>query len=184
MLDLTPLPASLFEGGMGSFRPNIPLTAAFLRKSHRTIPPESLNVTEHYNYTAPLAVPDDHLTCIDNCYWFTENTQRFELLDEWRRGLGTWAAVGKHMYWRTEVEQLAVSVGKRLLGVRETQELPPVCHCHVLKLMSSTLGYTFDEGVSPFWQQQPNKADAQISPIWKHGSSQRRDITVIWRTRS
>lgn len=111
---------------MGSFEIDLPGTAAHLRKAWPVIPAESLNVTAQYGFPEPLERPYDHLACMDSCYWFMENPKKPDLLDEWRRGRGTWAAVGKHMRWRKEVEELGLSVGRRLLGVRDGAELPPV----------------------------------------------------------
>lgn len=86
-----------------------------------------------------------------------ENPKKPDLLDEWRRGRGTWAAVGKHMRWRKEVEELGVSVGRRLLGVRDGGELPPVGllehslqgsrSAAIDKLMNSTSAYIYEEAV-------------------------------------
>ena len=49
---------------------------------------------------------------------------------EWKAVEGTWAAVGRHMPWRKEVEGLADRVARRLLGVGDGQDIPPVSVSH------------------------------------------------------
>lgn len=126
VLELTPFPPRLFHEGRKSYRANIVSTADFLRQSHPTVPVESLETMEMYDLPAPSARPDEHLACIDTAYWFIEQPARFDLHDEWRRGLGVWSAVGRFARWRPEVEALGMAVGRRVLGVGEGEEMPPV----------------------------------------------------------
>lgn len=79
-----------------------------------------------YQFPAPQMKPDEHLACIDSSYWYIEQPTRFDLHEEWRRGLGVWATVAQYARWKPEVEDFAMRVGKRMLGVRDDEQMPPV----------------------------------------------------------
>ncbi|KAG8899903.1 hypothetical protein FRC01_010332, partial [Tulasnella sp. 417] len=76
--------------------------------------------------TTPFPEPDDQLACFDNLYWVWS-----EEYWEWEKYPSpTWHAVGVHMHFTKEVDEIASKYLRMVFGLKEDEQVPPFISIH------------------------------------------------------
>ncbi|KAG9043786.1 hypothetical protein FS837_009131, partial [Tulasnella sp. UAMH 9824] len=77
--------------------------------------------------TTPHPKPDDQVACFDNLYWVWT-----KFVWEWEHFPSpTWDAVGTHLHFTKEADEIATMYLRALFGLRDGQEIPPFVSIHV-----------------------------------------------------
>ncbi|KAG8926892.1 hypothetical protein FRC01_008259 [Tulasnella sp. 417] len=72
--------------------------------------------------TTRFPEPDDQLACFDNLFWIWS-----EEFWEWDKYPSpTWQAVGAHMHFTKEVDEIATKYLRMVFGLKEDEQVPPV----------------------------------------------------------
>jgi hypothetical protein len=125
-MSFAPIPSNLLEGTTG-YKVDLIRTAEFLRLGHNSkLPADSIATLEKFGKPIPKIVPEDHMECFDFPYYMVEQSQRYNVLQEWREGQGVWSRVGKHMKFQTGLVDLAMDFLRSQFGLRDGEEIPPV----------------------------------------------------------
>jgi hypothetical protein len=126
-LQYTPLPVNLYPGGHATYPIAFSGVADLLRHPHTSIPAGSQDtLTTYPALLRPSVLPDDHLACVDSCYWMLESPDKDDMHGEWRKGLGVWQTVARHAPFRAELQDLAKAALRDLFGIKRTEAVPPV----------------------------------------------------------
>lgn len=74
--------------------------------------------------------PDTQIVCLDTFFGFTDSVH-LDVGNEFRRGTGTWATVGKYMRWQPPLEEMGRGYVRGLLGLGATDPVPPYMAVHI-----------------------------------------------------
>jgi hypothetical protein len=55
-----------------------------------------------------------------------ETPAKWDLHGEWRNAAGVWLTVGRHAYFREELQDLADAAIRGLFGLKGAEKIPPV----------------------------------------------------------
>lgn len=88
--------------------------------------------------------PNDHLVCIDEVLAGSEMTGG-DPYSEFVQGLGGWKYIGTHMHFRDELVEQGRVVLRKVFGVGEEEEVPPVSFVRIISLLrtKTSLTWTF-----------------------------------------
>ena len=128
----TPLPRSIYDWEEDQRRPSYRLFADLIRgRDHPAIPPESQAIIRDHNLPQPSSPPDQHVSCIDTTFGFSDQVDRFDVGNEYRVGLGSWARVAQHLRFTKEINEVAQGFVREMLGVRAGAPVPDYVAVHI-----------------------------------------------------
>jgi hypothetical protein len=92
---------------------------------YRSLPAGSKERLDSYSLPTPEIPPEEHVACLDMPYYFTEQPNRFGILEEWRQGLGVWSKIGRHLRFQPRILALQDRFLKRMFGLNQDAPIPP-----------------------------------------------------------
>lgn len=130
-IEWTPLPTRVYASIPSPTPWDVSLsrTADVLNSFSRpgdTLPPDSISRLEELDRAPSSMQPENQITCVDRTYFLHSDPEHYDVLDNWRDGVGVWKEVGKYIRFQPALERIAMDLLRFLMGLKWDEEVPPV----------------------------------------------------------
>lgn len=104
-----------------------------------SVPEESLEMLDALGTPRPELLPDPHLFCTDDMFWYRRESDLRDVGQTWNAGEGVWAAIGRHMRFQPSLVRLADDYLRHVFGLQAGDDLPPFFAVHIRRGGESSL---------------------------------------------